>query len=295
MAKSLSNFVDNITEEIHKIKWKYKHDISMCKTCWVEYFKWRNFWERKYREFPEFGVFTRKFDPVKYKSRSCPRKLILPKDFFLENLFFFFFIFFVGGDYYILWCMTCLYLHYDVFNPLINDNEATNETNQLQAICSLTAKELSFGYSRHGESENVGDNSNWEWEHERRGFNASATSLKYDVFNIFLISSLLSILFTFSCRHALNMFLISWYLAGFSICLIRFLTFVRGTFEVFRTRQIVKARNEPITSSSLSSQYISLTSFLYRSSIIWFLIVRSNLMGTLQGVLRPLWTRGHWR
>lgn len=56
--------------------------------------------------------------------------------------------------------MTCLYLHYDVFNPLINDNEATNETNQLQAICSLTAKELSFGYSCHGESENVGDNSN---------------------------------------------------------------------------------------------------------------------------------------
>ena len=56
--------------------------------------------------------------------------------------------------------MTCLYLHYDVFNPLINDNEATNETNQLQAICSLTAKQLSFGYSRHGESENVGDNSN---------------------------------------------------------------------------------------------------------------------------------------
>ena len=172
MAKSLSNFVDNITEEIHKIKWKYKHDNSMCKTCWVEYFTWRNFWERKYREFPEFGVFTRKFDPVKYKSRSCPRKLILPKDFFLENLFFFFFIFFVGGDYYILWCMTCLYLHYDVFNPLINDNEATNETNQLQAICSLTAKEPSFAYSRHEESKNDDGNSNWECEHKRGAFNA---------------------------------------------------------------------------------------------------------------------------
>ena len=114
MAKSLSNFVDNITEEIHKIKWKYKHDISMCKTCWVEYFKWRNFWERKYREFPEFGVFTRKFDPVKYKSRSCPRKLILPKDFFLENLFFFLYFFCRGGLLYTmmydvfvfaLWCI----------------------------------------------------------------------------------------------------------------------------------------------------------------------------------------------
>lgn len=74
-----------------------------------------------------------------------------------------------------------------------------------------------------------------------------------------------------------------------------FLTFLGGTFESSGTGPILKARNEPITSSSLSSQYISLTSFLYRSSIIWFLIVRSNLMGTLQGVLSPLWTRGHWR
>lgn len=177
-----------------------------------------------------------------------------------------------------LWCMTYLYLNYDVFNPLVNDDEATNETNQLQAICSLTSKELSFGYSRHKESENVGDNSNWEWEHVRGGFNASATSLKYDVFNIFLILSKLSILFTFSCRHALNMFLISWHLAGFSICFIRFLIFLRGNFENSRTGQIVKARSEPITSSSLSSQYISATSFLYRSSIIWFLIVGSNVM-----------------
>ena len=43
---------------------------------------------------------------------------------------------------------------------LINDNEAANQANQLQAICSLTAKEHSFGYSRHEESKNDDGNSN---------------------------------------------------------------------------------------------------------------------------------------
>ena len=49
---------------------------------------------------------------------------------------------------------------FENIDPLINDNEAANEAYQLQGICSLTANELSLGYSRHEESENDCDNSN---------------------------------------------------------------------------------------------------------------------------------------
>ena len=43
---------------------------------------------------------------------------------------------------------------FDDIDPLINDNEAANEANQLQAICASTAEELLLGYSRHEE---------WQW------------------------------------------------------------------------------------------------------------------------------------
>ena len=47
-------------------------------------------------------------------------------------------------------------------DPLINDNEAANEANQLEATFTLTAEELSLGYSRYEESENEDDYSDWE-------------------------------------------------------------------------------------------------------------------------------------
>ena len=40
---------------------------------------------------------------------------------------------------------------FDDIDPLINDNEAANEANQLQAICASTAEELLLDYSRHEE------------------------------------------------------------------------------------------------------------------------------------------------
>ena len=57
-------------------------------------------------------------------------------------------------------------------DPVINDNEAANEANQLQAICALTAKEHPLGYSRYEEGENDDDDNDWEWEHDRVAFNA---------------------------------------------------------------------------------------------------------------------------
>lgn len=38
---------------------------------------------------------------------------------------------------------------FENIDPLINNNEVANEANQMQGICSLTANELSLGYSRH--------------------------------------------------------------------------------------------------------------------------------------------------
>ena len=43
---------------------------------------------------------------------------------------------------------------------------------KLQAIYALIDEELSLGNSRHEEIENDVDESNWEWEHERGGFDA---------------------------------------------------------------------------------------------------------------------------
>ena len=56
--------------------------------------------------------------------------------------------------------------------PLINDKKVANEANQLQAICVLTAEEFLLGYSRHEQTENDDDNSDWEWEQKGGAFNA---------------------------------------------------------------------------------------------------------------------------
>ena len=37
MAKSVTNLVNNLSEEIHKIKWKYRHDDKKCETCRINY------------------------------------------------------------------------------------------------------------------------------------------------------------------------------------------------------------------------------------------------------------------
>ena len=33
MASSISNLVNNLAEEIHKIKYKYRHDVKRCEVC----------------------------------------------------------------------------------------------------------------------------------------------------------------------------------------------------------------------------------------------------------------------
>ena len=60
---------------------------------------------------------------------------------------------------------------FEDIDPFINDNEAVNEANHLQAICVLTAEELSLGYSCHKGSENDYGDSNWEWKHKHGAFN----------------------------------------------------------------------------------------------------------------------------
>ena len=37
MASSLSNLVNNLSEEFDKIKCKYEHDGKKCETCEIEY------------------------------------------------------------------------------------------------------------------------------------------------------------------------------------------------------------------------------------------------------------------
>ena len=37
MTTSLSNLVNNLSEGIHKIKWKYKHNDKKCETCRIMY------------------------------------------------------------------------------------------------------------------------------------------------------------------------------------------------------------------------------------------------------------------
>ena len=37
IASSLSNFVNNISEQIHRIKCKFGHDDEKCETCGIKY------------------------------------------------------------------------------------------------------------------------------------------------------------------------------------------------------------------------------------------------------------------
>ena len=37
METSLSNLVNNLSEGIHRIKFKYRHDDKKCETCGIEY------------------------------------------------------------------------------------------------------------------------------------------------------------------------------------------------------------------------------------------------------------------
>ena len=37
MASSLSNFVNNLSEDIHKTKCKFRHDNKKCETCRIKY------------------------------------------------------------------------------------------------------------------------------------------------------------------------------------------------------------------------------------------------------------------
>ena len=37
MASSLLNLINNLAEQIHKIKWKYGHDDKKCETCGIKY------------------------------------------------------------------------------------------------------------------------------------------------------------------------------------------------------------------------------------------------------------------
>lgn len=81
-----------------------------------EYGHWRNLKIQnvpiyfKGRNFSEFVVFSRKFDPAKCNGRGCSRKFILSKVSTRGNLFFFlFFIVFVGRKYLYV-------IMYNVFN-----------------------------------------------------------------------------------------------------------------------------------------------------------------------------------
>ena len=40
MASPLSSLVNNLSEGIHKIKFKYRHDDKICQTCVIKYIKY---------------------------------------------------------------------------------------------------------------------------------------------------------------------------------------------------------------------------------------------------------------
>ena len=61
MASSLSNLVNNPSEEIHKIKCKYRYDDEKCETFKIKY----NYWDC-FLEYTDF-----KDDLIEYKSLCC--------------------------------------------------------------------------------------------------------------------------------------------------------------------------------------------------------------------------------
>ena len=78
MASSSSNFVNNLSEEIHRIKCKYGQDDKKCKT-WV--IKWKHchcFFEHK----------NFKHDLIEYKCLCCNKNYKYKFDENLKALFF---------------------------------------------------------------------------------------------------------------------------------------------------------------------------------------------------------------
>ena len=65
MASSLSNIVNNLSEEIHRIKCKYGHDDKNCETCEVKYKYWDCFLE--YTKFKD--------NLTEYKCLICNKNL----------------------------------------------------------------------------------------------------------------------------------------------------------------------------------------------------------------------------
>ena len=60
MARSLSNFVNNLSKGIHRIKCKYQHDDKRCETCGIKY---------NYNSHTEYANF--KDDILEYKCLCC--------------------------------------------------------------------------------------------------------------------------------------------------------------------------------------------------------------------------------
>ena len=65
MASSLSNLVNNLTEGIHKVKSKYRHNDKKYETCWITY--------RVCDCFLEYTNF--KYDLIEYKCLCCKKNV----------------------------------------------------------------------------------------------------------------------------------------------------------------------------------------------------------------------------
>ena len=78
MASSLSNLVNNLSEEIHKIKCKYRHNDKKCEICGIEYNHCDCFLD--YTNFKD--------DLIEYKCLSCNKSYQRKFDEKLKERFF---------------------------------------------------------------------------------------------------------------------------------------------------------------------------------------------------------------
>ena len=78
MTSSLSNLNNNISEGIHKVKCKHRHDDKKCETCGIKY-KYCNF-------FLEYTNF--KDDLIEYKCLCCNKNYQHKFDKKLKKFFF---------------------------------------------------------------------------------------------------------------------------------------------------------------------------------------------------------------
>ena len=78
MTSSLSNFVNNVFEGIHKIKCKYGHNDKKCETCRIKYKYWNCFLE--YTNFKD--------DLIGYKCLCCNKNYQQKFDEELKERFF---------------------------------------------------------------------------------------------------------------------------------------------------------------------------------------------------------------